>query len=177
MPRRVCSTDTLYHYLFSPDPDAVASILKNGLHPLSDFPDSPRWVQIQNVYPGFFEWLYGKFAEPVLKRPYTNSGIFLSPIDFRCMPDSLMYDKLRIEVPLERIDPVWAALSYVIDDQRLSFPLSPDTLEATAEIWTEDKVTRWFGVDTSRLFFYVPQVVTYQPGGIQVDEGDIKESS
>ena len=42
MPQRVCSTDKLYHYLFHPDPEVVASILENGLRSLSDFPDSPR---------------------------------------------------------------------------------------------------------------------------------------
>jgi hypothetical protein len=172
---RVCSSDTLYHYLFNPEAQVVASILENGLRPLSDFPESSRWKQIQSAYPGFFEWLYGEFAEPVLKKPYTNSGIFLSPIDFRRMPDSLMYDKLRINIPLERIDPQWAALSYVIDEQRRSYPINAETLEATAEFWTEDRVARWFGVDNTRLFFYVPQVVTYQEGGIQVAEGDFDD--
>lgn len=175
MLQRVCSTDTLYHYLFNPETQVVASILENGLRPLSDFPESSRWKQIQSVYPEFFEWIYREFAESVLKAPYVNSGIFLTPIDFRRMPGSLMYDKLRINVPLERIEPQWAVLSYVINDQRRSYPLNARTLEATAELWTEDCVARWFGVDNSRLFFYVPQVVTYQPGGIQVTEGDLDD--
>jgi hypothetical protein len=177
MSRLVCSTDTLYHYLFNPDPELISSILENGLRPLSDFPESPRWKQIESIYPGFFEWLYGEFAAPILKKPYANSGIFLSPIDFRRMPDSLMYAKLRVNVPVERIDPQWSALSYVIDNQRLTYSLNPETLSRSAELWDEEKVARWFGVDSNRLFFYVPQVVTYQPGGIYVDKGDFDDPS
>jgi hypothetical protein len=175
MAKLVCSTDTLYHYLFNPDPDAISAILENGLHPLSDFPDSPRWKQIESVYPGFFEWLYEEFAEPVLKKPYTNSGIFLSPIDFRRMPDSFMHTKPRINVPLEHIDPQWAVLSYVIEEQRHSYALSPETLIMTAELWDEEMVAHWFGVDSNRLFFYVPQVVTYQPEGIRIVKGDFDD--
>lgn len=172
MSKVVCSTDTLYHYLLNPDTTSVSSMLENGLRPLSDFPESPRWKQIESAYPGFFKWLYGEFAAPVLKKPYDNSGIFLSPIDFRRMPASFMQAKPRFNVPLERIDPKWAVLTYVVEEQRHSYALSPETLSKTAELWDEEMVARWFGVDSHRLFFYVPQVVTYQPGGIQVMKGD-----
>jgi hypothetical protein len=137
MAKLVSSTDTLYHYLFNPDPDAISAILENGLRSLSDFPESPRWKQIESVYPGFFEWLYN--------------------------------------VPLEHIDPQWAVLSYVIEEQRHSYALSPETLIMTAELWDEEMVARWFGVDSNRLFFYVPQVVTYQPDGIQIMKGDFED--
>lgn len=68
-----------------------------------------------------------------------------------------------------------AALRCVIDDQRCSYPLNAEILELTAELWTKDRVACWFGVDYTKLFFYVPHVVTYQPGGIQVAEGDLDD--
>jgi hypothetical protein len=36
-------------------------------------------------------------------------------------------------------------------------------------------INEWFGRDQSRLFFYVPQIVTYQPAGIQVELADIEQ--
>jgi hypothetical protein len=43
----VCSTTHLFHYLFNESSEVLDSILKDGLRPLSDFPDSERWKQIK----------------------------------------------------------------------------------------------------------------------------------
>lgn len=172
---RVCSNQVLYHSLLNPGFDLIESFLEKGLRPLSDFPESERWQQIQTHLPGIFEQLYELFARPVIQKPYLNSGIFLSPIDFQLLPDSLMHNKTRIRVPLERIDPAYAALTYVLDEQRIALPFTQENLEQAAQIWSAEMVRRWFAVDRNRLFFYVPQVAVYQPEGIPVYPEDIEQ--
>jgi hypothetical protein len=46
---------------------------------------------------------------------------------------------------------------------RLEIPLE--------SLWRAADIERWFGRDRTRLFFHVPQVVTYQPGGVPVPAG------
>lgn len=171
----VCSTEYVYHTLLNPGENNIDSFLKLGLRPLSDFPDSERWQQFQTHMPGFFERLYQDIAYPILQRPYINSGVFVSPIDFRQLPDSLMYAKPRIRLPVSRIDPSYAVLTYVLDEQRVALPLTTEALHATATLWTAHRVTKWFARDKSRLFFYVPQIAAYQPGGLSVEPDDVEQ--
>jgi hypothetical protein len=171
MSKMVSSTTHLYHYMFYPDPGAERSFLENGIRPLSDFPDSERFRQIQEHMPGFYENLYKLFAEPVLQKPYQNSGIFITPIDFRLLPGTFLAEKPRFNIPVERLDPTWSVLTYVLDDERVSLPYSTETLQQTAALWDEEMVRRWFGIDNTKVFFYVPQVAAYQ-GVIEVTSED-----
>ena len=91
----VCSTTHLFHYMFNPNQDSLDSFMQNGIRPLSDFPESERWKQLEEHMPGFYKDLYKMMAEPVLKKPYTNSGIFVTPIDFRLLPNTYLHDKPR----------------------------------------------------------------------------------
>ena len=172
---QVCSTEYVYHALLNTGDEIIASILTNGLRPLSDFPDSERWQQINKQMPGFFENLYEMVARPVLQKPYLNAGVFVSPIDFRRLPDSLMYNKTRVKIPISRIDPADACLTYVLDEERISLPFTPENLQKVAELWTADRVTTWFAKDNSKIFFYVPQIAVYQAGGIPVEPTDIEQ--
>ncbi len=171
----VCSTEFVFHALFNLRDGLIESILKNGLRPLSDFPDSERWRRIETHMPGWFEKLYREFAQPVIQRPYLNSGVFVSPIDFRLLPDSLMHNKARVKIPVSRIDPDYAALTYVLNDQRVVLRLTAQNLQDTSALWTAPMVTEWFGKDDSKLFFYVPQIAVYQPEGIHVEPTDIEQ--
>ena len=170
---QVCTTTHLYHALLNTGDEIVASVLENGLRPLSYFPESKRWQQINSQMPMFFENLYKMIAEPVLKKPYENSGVFVSPIDFSLLPDSIMYGKTRIKIPVERINADYACLTYVIDDTRISLPLNEENLTEAARIWDAAKVMEWFGKDQSKVFFYVPQIAVYQPEGIEVEKADL----
>ncbi len=172
---QVCSTQFAFHALLSPKEGIIESILASGLRPLSDFPDSERWRAIEAFLPGFFEKLYYECAQPVIHKPYLNSGIFLSSIDFQRIPGSLMHNKTRIKIPLARIDPDYAAMTYELDSRRVALPLTEQNLQATAELWTDALVKDWFGRDQNRLFYYVPQIATYQPGGIPVEPVDIEQ--
>jgi hypothetical protein len=171
---QVCRTDTLYHYLFRPSAEVHASILEHGLRPLSDFPESERWQAIQEARPGFFEWVYQYMAKEVINKPYVNSGVFITPIDFRLLPDTYLHDKPRFAIPLSRIDSEWACISYEIED-RISLPLTAESMQSVAEFWTAEKVREWFARDNTRVFFHVPQVVTYQSGGIPIRPEEYEE--
>ena len=164
----ICSTKIAYHYLFNDTPEVIDSIKNNGLQPLSNFPNSKGWQQINDAFPDFFEKLYGKFAKPVIQKPYLNSGVFLTPIDFKLLPDSIVSNKGRLEIPIAKIDPEWAVITYVYNDKRVSLTFSKENLENSSKLWNKQLVERWFGVNKERLFFYVPQIVTYQPGGVKV---------
>ena len=163
----VCSTERLYHYLLGDDVD-LTSILDQGLIPLSSRLDSRRWKEIEAWRPGFYEQIYDAFARPILQVPYTNSGIFLTPIDFRSMSTGKLRGRPRFAIPLDALDPATSALTYVLGGCRVVRPCAPDTLEETAAIWSEDLVQAWFGKDPSMMFLYVPQVAAYQEGGIRV---------
>ncbi len=167
----VCSTTHLFHYIFNPNREALDSFLQNGIRPLSDFPESERWQQLEEQMPGFYKKLYNMMAEPVLQKPYANSGIFITPIDFRLLPNTYLYDKPRFRIPVEHIDPKMTVISYVIDDERISLPFMAENRQKVADLWDEAKVKRWFAVDNSKVFFYVPQVAAYQ-GRIDITQDD-----
>jgi hypothetical protein len=158
----VVSTTHLFHYAVVRNADFDA-ILRDGLRPLSDFPDSERWQEIEQHAPGFFERLYGLVAEPVLRRPYEGSGIFLTPIDFRLLPGTLLHDRARLRIPVNRIEDDAAVLTWERDDGRVSLPFGGEALERAQAEWDADEITSWFGRDRTRLFFHVPQVAAYQP--------------
>ena len=170
----VCSTTQLYHYLFNPKEDALDSFYEIGIRPLSDFPDSDRWKQLEAQMPGFYRDLYAMMAEPVLKKPYQNSGIFITPIDFRLVPGTYLYDKPRFKIPVERIDPEYAVLTYVLDDQRVVARFTAEARQTTAVVWDAEMVKQWFAVDPTKSFFYVPQVACYQ-GVIKVSSSDLEQ--
>lgn len=155
----VCSTEFVFHTLLNPEFDRIEEILQNGLRPLSDFPQSERWQQIEQAMPGFYRNLYEQLAQPILQKPYTNSGIFLSPIDFWQLPGTLLHGKPRIRIPISRLDPNDSVLTYVLHEQRVLLPLNSESLAETARLWTEEKVREWFAKDANRMFFYVPQMV------------------
>jgi hypothetical protein len=163
----------LFHYAVVRDADFDA-ILREGLRPLSDFPDSDRWQEIERHAPGFFESLYALVAEPVLGRPYERSGIFLTPIDFRALPGTLLHDRARLSIPVERIDAGSAVLTWDREDGRVSLPFDAETLERARDEWDDEAIRSWFGRDRTKLFFHVPQVAAYQPR-IEVSADDVEE--
>ena len=118
--------------------------------------------------PDFFKNLYAMMAEPILNKPYSNSGIFLTPIDFYQLPGTILYQRPRMRIPIERIDPEWAILTYELNQARISEKLSREALAKIAKLWTANLVREWFGKDPHRVFYFVPQVVAYQPGGIAI---------
>ena len=171
---RVCSTEYAYHALLNPEFDKVETILKDGLRPLSDFPDSDRWKQIEEHMPGFYKKLYEGIAQPIIKKPYNNSGIFVTTIDFQKLPDSFMNNKTRIKIPITQLDPSYCVLTYVINEERISLELTEENLEKAADIWTAEMVREWFAKDHSKVFYYVPQIAVYQPQGISVQRENIE---
>ena len=169
----VCSATHLFHYFFSDDTSARADMETDGLRPLSDFPDSERWQQLEAQMPGFYRNLYAMMAEPVLGTPYRNSGVFVTPIDFRGVTGTYLSDKPRYRIPIERIVPSDAVLTYVIDDERIVRPFDPGSLEEASRLWDEEMIRSWFGRDPTKVFFYVPQVAAYQ-GRIDVGAADFE---
>jgi len=172
---RVCSTQHVFHALLNPEFDKVETILRDGLRPLSDFPDSERWQELEKHMPGFYQNLYTMVAQPILQRPYSNSGIFVTPIDFQKIPSSFMNNKTRFKIPITQLDPEYCVLTYVLDEKRISLPLTSENLEKAADIWNADMVQTWFAKDQSKIFFYVPQIAVYQPQGISVHREDMEE--
>jgi len=169
----VCSTTHLFHYMFNPKQESLDSFLQNGIRPLSDFPDSQRWIELEEQMPGFYENLYKMMAEPVLKKPYSNSGIFITPIDFRLLPGTYLHDKPRFRIPVKRLDPEMTVITYILDDERIVLPFAAEHLENIASTWDEKMVRRWFAVDQTKVFFYVPQVAAYQ-GKIEIQKDDFE---
>jgi len=120
----ICSTEYVYHALLNPEFDKIEAICKDGLHPLSDFPESDRWKQLEQAMPGFYKNLYEGVAQPVIKKPYSNSGIFVTTIDFQKLPNSFLNNKTRIKIPIEKLDPNYCVLTYVINEERISLELT-----------------------------------------------------
>ena len=158
----VCSTTHLFHYLFNPNEETLNSFLQDGIRPLSDFPDSERWQELETYMPGFYENLYNMMAKPLIQKPYTNSGIFITPIDFRLLPDTYLHDKPRFRIPVERIKPDVTVISYVLNEERLSLPFNIKNRQKVADLWDAKMVQEWFAKDNTKVFFYVPQVAAYQ---------------
>ena len=172
---RVCATEYVYHALLNPEFDKVEAILKDGLRALSEFPESDRWKQLEEYMPGFYKNLYETIAQPIIKMPYSNSGIFVTTIDFQKLPDSFMNNKTRIKIPIADLDPTYCVLTYVLNEERVSLELTPENLEKAADIWTAEMIGEWFAKDNTKIFYYVPQIAVYQPQGIPVRRENIEE--
>ena len=164
---RVCRTDRLYHYLLH-GADGLDLLLREGIRPLSARPENERWQAVQRSRPGFFETLYDLFARPVLRVPYHNSGVFLTPIDFRLMPGTRLTHVARLARALTAVPAERAALTYAWEGRRIAVPVSPAALEEAADLWMEEPVRAWFGRDPTMMFFFVPQVAVYPEGGMAV---------
>jgi hypothetical protein len=168
----VVSRTHLFHYALH-SASHLDAIVREGLRPLSDFPESERWRAIEAEVPGFFESVYARVAEPVLGTPYERSGVFLTPIDFRLLPGSLLEERVRLRIPLERIEGTRAVVTWHAEGDRVSLPFDAEALGRAAEEWPARRVTSWFGRDPTRLFFHVPQVATYQPR-VAVEPDDVE---
>ena len=164
---KICRSDRLFHYLLGSE-ENLPLIVERGILPLSAFPESEAWRRLEESLPGFYQAIYEAIGKPVLKRPYTNSGVFLTPIDFRLMPGSPLSRHTRITIPLEAVDPDYSTLTYVLNDERAVLPLSAENLEQAALLWPEQRVREWFGKNPNMIFFYVPQVAVYREGGISI---------
>lgn len=170
----VISTTHLFHY-FLEGTGPLPRILEEGLRPLSDFPDSARWQLIERHMPGFYRQLYEDWAMPVLRGAYSTSGIFLTPIDFRAIPRHAMAGRARLRLPVDRIDPARAVVTSEPGGVRHRAGFTPEALRAVAAEWTAEDITAWFGRDPQKLFFFVPQVVTYQ-ARVRVEPSDVEPS-
>lgn len=176
--RPVCSTEKVYHYLLDPPATerdveiVVDSLLKEGLVPLSDQDPAGRVPEVAERL-RLLEFIYDQIARPVLGRPYANSGVFLSPVDFRLMAGHdlpliqgrPMASLPRFAVPVAELDPDQAILTWVEGGEageRAVRRLGPAALAEAAEKWPASRVREWFGRDLTKMFFYVPQVMTYQ---------------
>lgn len=172
-----CISDShLFHYFLRPTDSATLERIRvEGLRSLSDQPEqAERLRAIEQAVPGHFARLYHDWARPVLHRPYDGrTGVFLTPIDFRQIPESWLRRRSRVVVPLQRLDIGDAVLTYDEDGQRVSLALNRDALIQARELWPVSRVVAQFGVDHQRLFFLVPQVVTYQSKPIPVHANDI----
>ncbi|HVX45791.1 MAG TPA: hypothetical protein VHC49_18010 [Mycobacteriales bacterium] len=158
----------LYHY--QADAVAIAAILRDGLRPLSDMPQHPKYESEA----ARFESRYDELARPHLKRPYHgNSGVFFTTIDLRRMTGRKRLSSTRLRIPPDRLDAAWSVLTFELDGQRNWLPLSDSNLELMADLWTDDLAQCWLGADNTGWFRYVPQVVSFQPGGVQVRTSDI----
>jgi len=98
-------------------------------------------------------------------KAHPASGIFVTPIDFRLLPGTFLQDKPRINIPIDRLDPEWTVLTYVLDEERVSLPYTPDTLKGTAKIWDEDLVRRWFA-DSAKCTLHLAPSTCYANGFI-----------
>jgi len=162
----LCSTTHVYHYLRSAPVD---TILHEGLRHLSDMPDHPTFDQET----ARFRSRYYDLAWPILRRPYLTGGIFFTTIDLRQVNGRGHSDSPRLAVPLERLDPDWTVLTYEYEGVRIRHPLATRHLKDAAELWTRDRIEQWLGVDDTGWFRYVPQVITFQLGGVRIDPADV----
>ncbi|MHB9146559.1 MAG: hypothetical protein ACYC5Y_14670 [Symbiobacteriia bacterium] len=131
-------------------------------------PESARWQQLQLTRPHLYEEVYQQIGAPVIHRPYSNSGVFLTPIDFRVLPDLPLARMARIAIPAEAIDADRSSLTYELEGRRLVLPVSAATLAETARLWPEPVVRQWFGRIRNMLFYHLPQVAVYVDEGIRV---------
>lgn len=160
----ICSTSHVYHY------NVNDGILQRGLLPLSDMPDHPAFADQQHR----FRPRYQELCWPLLRRPYVNSGVFFTNVDLYRLSGRLRLDKPRIAVPLDRLDPEWSVITYEHGGHRTYHSATGDNLRAAANLWTRSMIEKWLGADDAGWFRYVPQIITFQPGGIPVTPADIE---
>jgi hypothetical protein len=162
----LCSTTHVYHYLPATEPEPI---LRDGLRHLSDMPDHPNFDRERSR----FERPYYDLAWPVLQRPYVTSGIFFTTVDLRRVNGRGHLACPRLAVPIGRLDPDWSVLTFEYDGVRQRFPLSSQHVQAAALLWTRDRIERWLGADETGWFRYVPQVITFRPGGVRIEPADV----
>jgi hypothetical protein len=157
----------VYHYL--KEPAALSTILREGLRPLSDRPDSPAYSRESSRFRGRYELL----ARPLLRRPYVNSGVFFTTVDLRRLKNEKRLNSVRLRIPVVRLDPEWSVLTYEYDGARCWWPVNEENLRQATTLWTDELCQRWLGADITGWFRYVPQVVAFQNGGVPVTRLDV----
>lgn len=165
----LCSTTHVYHYLRPGAEDTITAILGAGLRALSDMPDHSLFAHER----ARFAQRYDDLAAPLLRRPYGNSGVFFTTLDLRRLDGRLQFGNWRLIVPIARLDRAFSVLTYMYAGKRQRFPLDAESLGLAARRWDRERIERWLGAEPTRWFFHVPQVVTFQPGGVLVLPGDV----
>ncbi|WP_460522851.1 hypothetical protein [Flindersiella endophytica] len=171
-----CSVTHVFHYLRpEADPRSLDSILSRGLLPLSAMPEHPQYDEQLGANPDRFTQRYAELAEPVLRKAYHNSGVFFTTIDFRRLPGSPLENGIRIALPMDRLDPDWTVVTDQLGDDRRCLPFHAGSLTAVAKVWTAEQIERWLGAHPRGYFFHVPQIITFQPGGVPITESDVEK--
>lgn len=170
----VCRVDVAFHYLLRGDEQSADAMIAEGIVPLSCRPNSDTWKTIEREAPGVFEEIYDELARPALGTDYTHSGIFLTPIDFRAMPDLPLATVPRFRIAVTRLEPETSALSFVLDERRHSLRLTADNLEWAASIWSGERVREWFGKRPDRMFWFVPQIACYPDAPLTVSREEFE---
>lgn len=158
----VVRTDVLFHYGLRYDFDPVP-VVHRGILPLSVVDPAAARARLDGL-----RALYELFAASVLgPGDGRHTGIFLTPIDFRAMRDdspaiAWIQGFGRFAIPLTAIAPGAAVLTWEGPFLRTALVLSAAALERAADTWSPELVRQWFGRDRFRMFFHVPQVVTFQ---------------
>ena len=81
----------IYHYIFNKD--LLDKILRSGkLVPVNRLGDPKRLEHYKDRIPGldaegFFKDFYNRVYKPVLKKPYRNWGIYMTPLDLSSFTD------------------------------------------------------------------------------------------
>ncbi len=159
---RPCSTTTAFHY--RPGAGIETLLARGGLRPLSALPDHPKHQQTVRDQPDRFSELWRDLAEPLLGREYRNSGIYFTTIDFWKHPFHRANSgtgRVRVAVPIGRLDPATTVLTYVRDGCRIHEHPTAGALERAARFWTAERIQASLGIDRRGWFFPVPQLIAF----------------
>jgi hypothetical protein len=157
----VVKTDELFHYGLRPDFDPIP-VIRSGLLPLSVV--NPASAEERR---DLYHQLDEQWAQPVLGPGVRHTGIFLTPVDFDQIPPdrpSIAWIQQfgRFRIPVTAVATDRAVLTWAGPFPRTSLALTTAALERAAALWPTALVARWFGRNSSKMFYDVPQVVTYQ---------------
>ncbi|MGH2871530.1 MAG: hypothetical protein ACRDL5_03600 [Solirubrobacteraceae bacterium] len=154
----VCATRTVFHYFLHGEPDP-ARLAAEGLQ--------ARLVAGEEL--AVQREIYDELFAAQLRRPFTSSGVFFMPIDFAALPDSMLAQRPRVAIDIDRLEASASVLTWQLDGGRVPLPATAAALARAAAIWTPELVSSWFGQNRQRLFWRVPQIGCFQARPIAVD--------
>lgn len=165
----------VFYYLPPGAPGGVLeSIRRDGLRPARALPHHPRFVATAAAPSEAFEQ---RDEELTGSRPgpeREDGGVCFTTVDFRYLPGTALAHVARIAVPVDRLVPDLSVLTYLWAGTRHYLPVGQEALRRTAELWTAPHLRRSLRAGTDGWFVHIPQVVTYQPGGVAIADGDIQ---
>jgi len=171
----------VYHYIFKKNEKYIKEILRSGeLLPVDYIKNKEPALDKYEDREGFkdvndeLEYIYDEFYKPVLKKPYSNYGIYFTTVDLFAFPNDTV---ARFKVPISRLkgDNIVQLRKSNITKPEDAKDFKHKIEELQKDFNDVEKVEKIYNVAELK-FQKLPQIVNFS-GSVKVSKADLEYRS